>query len=186
MRASVALGVVALEVAASPAWAEEPQKAATQEVEVRGTPLSPAAGPLDASVSGSTLRRAELEQPGLTAPEALRTEVGTSITETGGLGAASTASIRGATAAETPVYVGGVRINDDVAGAADLSTVPLWLMDPHRDVPRQRALRGRSAGYRRGDLLSADTASRHARRVRRERGQLRLRCRARVRVDGQR
>ena len=33
------------------------------------------------------------------------------------------------TAAETPVYLAGVRINDDVAGAADLSTLPLWLID---------------------------------------------------------
>jgi vitamin B12 transporter len=59
----------------------------------------------------------------------LRGEVGLSVAETGGLGAAATASVRGATAAETPVYLAGVRINDDVAGAADLSTLPLWLID---------------------------------------------------------
>jgi len=98
-------------------------------VEVHGARPAPAVGPLDPGVAGSTLRRPELERPGLTAPEALRTAVGVAVTETGGLGAASTASIRGATAAETPVYLGGVRINDDVAGAADLSTLPLWLVD---------------------------------------------------------
>src|SRR6185437_5428966 len=38
------------------------------------------------------------------------------------------ASIRGATAAETPVYLAGVRLNDDVGGWADLSLVPLWML----------------------------------------------------------
>jgi vitamin B12 transporter len=111
------------------AWAQEAESTAATEVEVHGTPPSPASAPLDPSVAGSTIRRAELDRPGLTAPDVLRTEVGLSITETGGLGAASTASIRGATSAETPVYLGGVRINDDVAGSADLSTLPLWLID---------------------------------------------------------
>lgn len=134
MRAKVvpaiaALHGVVLGFGARPAAADEANPPATAEVEVRAPALSPAAAPLDAGVAGSTIRRAELERPGLTAPEVLRTEVGLSITETGGLGAASTASIRGATSAETPVYLGGVRINDDVAGSADLSTLPLWLID---------------------------------------------------------
>jgi len=90
---------------------------------------TPAGGERDESVAGTTMRRVELSRPGLGAADALRTEVGVSVSETGGLGAPATASIRGATAAETPVYLGGVRINDDVAGAADLSTLPLWLMD---------------------------------------------------------
>src|SRR5262245_981736 len=129
MRARVGIGaVVALTHLHAPASAEERPTGEPAEVEVRGTPPSPAVAPLDPGVAGSTVRRPELERPGLTAPEVLRTEVGLSITETGGLGAASTASIRGATAAETPVYLGGVRINDDVAGAADLSTLPLWLI----------------------------------------------------------
>ncbi|HVY46531.1 MAG TPA: TonB-dependent receptor, partial [Minicystis sp.] len=41
----------------------------------------------------------------------------------------ATASIRGATSAETPVYLAGVRINDDVTGTADLSRVPLWMIE---------------------------------------------------------
>lgn len=40
----------------------------------------------------------------------------------------ATATIRGTDARQTPVYIAGVRINDDVSGAADLSTVPLWMM----------------------------------------------------------
>jgi vitamin B12 transporter len=99
------------------------------EVEVRGTPLSPGSAPKDQSVAASTVRRDELVGPGRSAADVLRGEVGVSVAETGGLGAAATASVRGATAAETPVYLAGVRINDDVAGAADLSTLPLWLVD---------------------------------------------------------
>lgn len=40
----------------------------------------------------------------------------------------ATATIRGTDARQTPVYIAGIRINDDVSGAADLSTVPLWMM----------------------------------------------------------
>jgi vitamin B12 transporter len=96
---------------------------------VRGTPVSPASAPKEPNVAASTVRRAELEGPGRSAADVLRGKVGLTIAETGGFGAASTASIRGATAAETPVFLAGVRINDDVAGAADLSTLPLWLID---------------------------------------------------------
>jgi vitamin B12 transporter len=110
---------------AEPAPSIEPEL----EVEVRGAPLTPDAAALDESVAGSTVRRAELTRPGLGAADVLRTAVGTAVTESGGLGATATASIRGATSAQTPVYLGGVRINDDIGGSADLSTVPLWLID---------------------------------------------------------
>jgi iron complex outermembrane receptor protein len=104
-------------------------ESAPDDVEVRAPPLSPAVGVKDPSVAGSTTHRSELEAPGVSAADALKTQVGVSLVETGALGAPATASVRGATAAETPVYVAGVRINDDVAGTADLSTVPVWLMD---------------------------------------------------------
>jgi len=134
MRAKVVPAIAALPLfmiglGARRALAEEAAPTTTSEVEVHAPAVSPASAPLDAGVAGSTIRRAELARPGLAAPDVLRTEVGLSITETGGLGAASTASIRGATSAETPVYLGGVRINDDVAVSADLSTLPLWLID---------------------------------------------------------
>ena len=122
---------VALATLIFAAWpaAVRAQGAAPVEVEVRGSPASPASAPKDPSVAATTVRRDELVGPGRSAADALRGEVGISIAETGGLGAAATASVRGATAAETPVYLAGVRINDDVAGAADLSTLPLWLID---------------------------------------------------------
>jgi len=117
-----------LAVMTSRAQAEE-KTGPSLDVEVRGKPRSRVEGAKDPSVPGSTLPRDALESPGLRAPDALRTMVGVTVTETGGLGAASTAQIRGATAAQTPVYLAGVRINDDVAGVADLSSVPLYMID---------------------------------------------------------
>jgi vitamin B12 transporter len=80
-------------------------------------------------VASSRIQGERLATPGLRAPELLRGEVGVQIAESGGLGAPATASIRGATAAQTPVYLGGVRLNDQVGGVADLSTIPLWLIE---------------------------------------------------------
>lgn len=80
-------------------------------------------------VASSRVTRDRLAAPGVRVPEVLRSEVGVQIAETGGLGAPATASIRGATAAQTPVYLGGVRLNDQVGGVADLSTIPLWLVE---------------------------------------------------------
>lgn len=102
---------------------------APAEIVVRGKQRSPAEGPRDPSLPASVVEKSEMAAPGLDAGDVLRTEVGLTITETGGLGSAQTAAVRGATAAETPVYLAGVRINDDVGGAADLSTVPLFLID---------------------------------------------------------
>ncbi len=95
------------------------------EVEVRGqrNPLPPK----DPSVAGSVIGAERLAAPGLKASDVLRTQPGVAVLETGGYGALSTASIRGATGAQTPVYLAGVRLNDDVGGIADLSQVPLWL-----------------------------------------------------------
>jgi vitamin B12 transporter len=80
-------------------------------------------------VASSRVARERLAAPGVRAPEVLRSEAGVQIAESGGLGAPATASIRGATAAQTPVYLGGVRLNDQVGGVADLSTIPLWLVE---------------------------------------------------------
>jgi iron complex outermembrane receptor protein len=96
------------------------------EVEVRGDPI--AAPPKDPSVAGGLIREERLRAPGLQASDALRTQPGVSVLETGGYGSRSTASIRGATAAQTPVYLAGIRLNDDVGGTADLSLVPVWLI----------------------------------------------------------
>ena len=103
------------------ALADEPA-----EVEVRGEPIpSP---PKDPSVAGSVVTTERMQGPGLQASDVLRTQPGVQVRDTGGFDAPSTASIRGASAAQTPVYLAGIRLNDDVGGAADLSLVPLWLL----------------------------------------------------------
>lgn len=93
---------------------------------MRGDLLAPP--PKDPAAAGSVIHEDRLQAPGLSAGDVLRTQPGVAVLDTGGYGALSTASIRGATAAQTPVYLAGVRLNDDVAGAADLSQVPLWLL----------------------------------------------------------
>jgi vitamin B12 transporter len=93
---------------------------------VHGDPLAPPSK--DPFAAGSVIRADRLQSPGLSAGDVLRTQPGVAVSDTGGYGALSTASVRGATAAQTPVYLAGVRLNDDVGGWADLSLVPLWLL----------------------------------------------------------
>ncbi len=107
-------------IAPHAAAADEPA-----EVEVHGPLIE--APPREPSVAGSVIREERLRAPGLDAGDVLRTQPGVSVLETGS-GAPSTASIRGATSSQTPVYLAGVRLNDDVGGTADLSLVPLWLL----------------------------------------------------------
>lgn len=106
-----------------------PSTAPVQEVQVRGDAVRDPIGPKDRGVAGSVLTRDRLVGPGMEAQDALRTQPGVIVTESGGFGAPATAAIRGATAQDTPVYLAGVRLNDDVGGTADLSLVPLWLID---------------------------------------------------------
>ncbi|MFI5300006.1 MAG: TonB-dependent receptor, partial [Polyangiales bacterium] len=97
-------------------------------IEVRGDRRDLSRAPKDASVAGAVIERADLASPGVRIGEILRAQAGLQTTELGGAGAPVTASIRGATAAETPVYLGGIRMNDEVGGAADLSRIPLWIV----------------------------------------------------------
>jgi iron complex outermembrane receptor protein len=96
------------------------------EIEVRGTAI--AAPPRAPNVAGSVISRDRLQAPGAQSADVLRTQPGVEINETGGLGSSATASVRGATAAQTPIYLAGVRLNDDVGGAAELGSVPLWFL----------------------------------------------------------
>jgi iron complex outermembrane receptor protein len=111
-------------LAAPRARAEEPVN-----ITVQGDARPPGEIPTEPFVATSRVRRERLVAPAARASEVLRSELGVQIAEAGGLGAPATASIRGATAAQTPVYLGGVRLNDQVGGFADLSTLPLWLVD---------------------------------------------------------
>jgi vitamin B12 transporter len=102
---------------------------APAEVLVLGEAVRDPVAPKDRGVAGSVIARDRLVGPGLDASDVLRTQPGVAVTESGGFGAPATAAVRGATAADTPVYLAGVRINDDVAGTADLAMAPLWLID---------------------------------------------------------
>jgi iron complex outermembrane receptor protein len=114
-------------VCAAPARAQE--AAPAEEVNVRGVAADPARGPKDPTVAGAVVPREEIAAPGVRVAEVLRAQPGVQVMESGAAGAPATASIRGATASQVPVYLAGVCLNDDVAGAADLSQIPLQLVD---------------------------------------------------------
>lgn len=70
----------------------------------------------------------ELSRPGANASAVLSRVPGVQVSETGSASDLATASVRGATSAQTPVYLAGVRLNDDLTGTADLSLIPLWML----------------------------------------------------------
>ncbi|HWA75957.1 MAG TPA: TonB-dependent receptor [Polyangiaceae bacterium] len=107
------------------ALAAEPEP----EVVIEGERPQPQAPPRSAHVSGSVILAERLEQAGVTAADALREVPGVQIVQLGGFGAPATLSLRGASADQTPVYLGGVRINDDVGGTADLAEIPLFMVE---------------------------------------------------------
>ncbi len=109
-----------------------------EEVLVLGTRPPPQRPTSDPGVAGSTIRKQRLAQPGVGVADALREAPGVQVTQSGGLGAPATARLRGATAAQTPIYLAGVRINDEVGGASDLSTIPTFMLD-RVDVYRSHA-----------------------------------------------
>jgi vitamin B12 transporter len=136
------LGAVGAGTSAAPARADGPSPPsapdASVDVRVLGDAVRDPVAPRDVGVASSVVPRERLVGPGLEAQDVLRSQPGVAVTESGGFGAPSTAAIRGATAADTPVYLAGVRLNDDVGGTADLSMVPLWLID-HIEVYRGSA-----------------------------------------------
>jgi iron complex outermembrane receptor protein len=91
-------------------------------------PSSKAPRLTDPSVAGSVVDEKRLGAAGARTAELLREQPGVAVTDTGGYGALATATVRGATSAQTPVYLGGIRLNDDVGGTADLSLTPPWLL----------------------------------------------------------
>ncbi len=99
-----------------------------QEVVVSGQRPPPTRGK-DPSVAHFTIRRAALETPGLPIGDALRDAPGIQVSQLGGLGSPTTARLRGATAAQTPVYFGRVKLNDEVGGVADLGLIPTHFVE---------------------------------------------------------
>jgi iron complex outermembrane receptor protein len=104
---------------------------AAEEVRVVGA----REGAHERSPSRATVDRERLAQPGMRLGEALRVVPGIAVRDAGAYGAFASVALRGATAAQTPVYFGSVLLNDDVAGTADLSAFSPALLervDVHR------------------------------------------------------
>lgn len=106
---------------------------------------SPARTPIDERSDPTppiyVLRRDALSGSGLTSAEALARVPGVEVTRSGGAADLATATIRGASSAQTPIYLAGVRLNDELTGTLDLSSIPLWLID-RVEVYRGHAPRG--------------------------------------------
>ena len=98
------------------------------EVQITGTTVDRRAS-ADATAASTVLRRSDLSSPGASSATVLTQVPGVQIQQTGSTSDLATASIRGTTSAQVPVYLAGIRLNDDLSGTADLSTIPLWMLD---------------------------------------------------------
>ncbi len=97
------------------------------EVTVTGDTLLPRAS-ADPTAATTVVEGDDLRAPGESTAEALSHAPGVQIARSGAAGELATASVRGATTAQTPIYLAGLRLNDDITGTADLATVPtFWL-----------------------------------------------------------
>lgn len=81
------------------------------------------------SVASTVLGPAALGGSGQSAADVLERVPGVQITRTGASSDVATASLRGADARQVPVYLAGVRLNDELSGTADLSSVPVWMLE---------------------------------------------------------
>lgn len=81
------------------------------------------------SVASTVIEGEALQQPGVTSAEVLARTPGVQVSRSGAEADLATASIRGADSRQTPIYLAGIRLNDDVSGTADLSTIPLWMIE---------------------------------------------------------
>lgn len=82
----------------------------------------------DETPSSTVLDESALRGAGASLGDALRPVAGVTLSSSGSASDLSTVSIRGATSAQLPIYLGGVRLNDDLTGTFDLSTVPTWML----------------------------------------------------------
>jgi vitamin B12 transporter len=118
-----------------------PEPAPIIDVTVRGARLRPPSSPRDPTAASTVVSGESLQSPGASSADVLANVPGVQVSRSGSASDLATASIRGATSAQTPVYLAGILLNDDVAGTADLSTVPLWMLD------RVEVYRGHAPGF---------------------------------------
>jgi len=83
----------------------------------------------DETAATYVVHRTDLRAPGATVADALVSVPGVQVARSGASSELATAAVRGATSAQTPVYLAGIRLNDDLTGTADLSTVPIFMLD---------------------------------------------------------
>lgn len=95
------------------------------EVDVRGDALPRAGEP---TTPTTRIEEDDLHRPGQSVAGALSRVPGVMIARTGGASELTTMTLRGASSAQTPVYLAGVRLNDELYRAADLSTIPSFFL----------------------------------------------------------
>lgn len=131
---------VAADVSAEDARGQAP---AQSEVIVRGRRPLLVRSPRVPTGASTVLTSEQLSRPGESSADVLARVPGVHVRRTGGAGETATASIRGTAASQTPVYLAGIRLNDEITGGADLSTVPLWMLS-RMEVYRGNAPSGAS------------------------------------------
>ncbi|MFO0660191.1 MAG: TonB-dependent receptor [Polyangiaceae bacterium] len=109
--------------------ASSASSAASTDVVVEGDRPQLYRGARDADLASTVIRGEPLRQAGSVLSDVMRSQPGVQINASGASSDLATAMVRGASASQLPVYVAGIRINDDLGGTADLSTVPLWMLD---------------------------------------------------------
>lgn len=108
--------------------AQSAQSAGESEVTVTGS--RPLLGHSRAapSVASTVVEGPALQAAGSSSADVLMRVPGVQVSRSGSEADLATASIRGADSSQTPVYLAGIRLNDDISGTADLSTIPLWMI----------------------------------------------------------
>lgn len=111
------------------ASAEPTDKTGPREILVTGERPMLDHSRAEPSVASTVLSGDALHRAGQTTEDVLARVPGVQVLRTGAQSDVATASIRGSDSAQVPVYLAGIRINDEVSGVADLSTLPLWMID---------------------------------------------------------
>jgi iron complex outermembrane receptor protein len=83
----------------------------------------------DVTLPAYRLDRAALGRPGVTAASALASVPGVQTTRSGGAADLAGVSIRASRSAQVPIYLAGVRLNDELTGTTDLGSLPMWLLE---------------------------------------------------------
>lgn len=95
------------------------------EVEIRGT-LLPRGD--DATGPSTAIEGAALDRPGASTADILQGSPSVQVARTGGAAELATVSLRAASSAQTPIYLGPIVLNDELTGTADLSTLPPFFL----------------------------------------------------------